>query len=343
MSVSPPSALGPRTLLDVVMFRCDDASVTRAEVRRWATRRDPSFVARVARRAALGALDPADDPTLDAEVEADAAEFRYARALESADSLMEWLTSHGLTVESWWESIRRSVLERRFSGRPLTPADGIGTEEHEDDEGVALADLVVADLLSPAAEALARRCAVARSLSPITAPITAPRDVDAANDAAHDAAHDAIERAWVPWRSALMTTEALQQAVSREQLSWIALDFVESRWPSADAASEAVSCVLVDRTDLREVGREAAADVADRACLLSEVPAAWHDALLTAARGDVVGPIASPPHWVVIQLQDKRPPALEEPLVRAAAERDVERRAAAPLVDRHVIWLERRP
>lgn len=342
MSVSPAPAPGPRTILDTVVFRCGDVAVTRMEARRWAARFDPSLSTRVARRAALGALDLAEDPTLDAEVDADSSEFRYARELESADSLMEWLASHGLTVDSWWESIRRSVLERRFSGRPLPPHGMDGTEQDEDAEGVELADLVVADLLSPAAEALACRFALAQSLSPasrgvspVPSPVASPREVDEA--------HDALERSWGPWRSALMTAEALQQSVNRERLSWIVLDFVQSTWPSADAAREAVSCVLVDGDDLGEVAREAAADVEERTCLLSEVPGAWHDDLLTAARGDVVGPLASSPHWVVIRLRDKRAPTLDEPLVRSAAERDLERRATAPLVGTHITWPERLP
>ena len=339
MPVTP--APDPRTVLDAVVFRIGDAPVTRVEIRRWAERFDPSFVARVARRAALGGLDLAEDASINAEAETEASEFRYARELESAESLVEWIAAQGITVESWWEAIRRSVLERRYAGQRIAGRDaGAGEADPDDEAGVRVADLVVADLRGPAAEALARRFAVARAVaqwSPVAMPVAMP----VASPVAYDDRHDALERIWSDWRSALTTEEALQQAVSREPLSWLVLDLVQSDWSSVDAAREAVSCVLVDGGDLEEVARAAGVGVEERSCLLAEVPDALHDALLTAAPGDVVGPIALPPRWVVARLLRKRVPSLREPLVRAAAARDLESRSAAPFVEQQVVWSER--
>lgn len=349
MSVSSARTPDPRTLQDAVVFRVGDLPVTRAEVRRWAERFDAAYAARVARRAALAALDLDDDPSLDAEVEADASEFRYARELESAETLMEWLAMRGLTVDAWWESIRRSALERRFAGQTLTDQGIVTGEEPADDVGAESADLVVTDLLHHAAEALARRLVVAQAVPRGNArrvsrgASSLDRGVPGSAPSGFDARHDELEAVWIPWRAALMTDEALQQAVNRERLSWIVLDFVRSDWSSADAAREAVSCVLVDGSDLREVARDAGGRAEEQSCLLADVPDVLHDALLTAASGDVVGPIALPPRWIVLRLQDKRAPSLLEPLVREAAEGDVERRAVAPLMTTQVVWSEPRP
>jgi len=320
-------ATRPRPVLDAVVFRVGDTAVTRGEVLSWARRFDAAFVAREARRAALGALD--DDATglEEAEVEEAAAEFRYARDLEQSEALIAWLTARGLTVEAWWEAVRQSLLERRFEGRALPPHDG-PRDDAEADEA-RHAGLVVSDVLAAPTTALARRAAVAQSLG------RWPPDAVTLDDR-----HDLLEAVWVPWRRALMTDDALRQAVARERLSWLVLDLVRSDWPNVEAAREAVSCVRHDGLELETVAREARAAVEAVSRLLADVPEALHDALLNAAPGELVGPMEQPPHWTVALVRAKRAASPDEPLVRDAAERAIEARAVAPLVDRHVTWVE---
>ena len=49
------------------------------------------------------------------EVDAAADEFRYERDLVSAQEMEEWLDRWGLTVESWMDYIRSSLLRRKWS------------------------------------------------------------------------------------------------------------------------------------------------------------------------------------------------------------------------------------
>ena len=329
MPVSAESVVDRRAVLDAIVLRSGDLAVTRGELTRWAERFDPAFAGRVASRALLGALDVSDDEALEDLVEEAAAEFRYARGLEAAESLVVWLSARGLTVDAWWESVKRTVLETRHRHASLVSATDDDAEELEADDDAALADLVVSNLLDEAMQSLARRMAVAHSVGawPATADV--------------DARHDALEATWRPWRTALMDEEALTQVVTRERLSWIVVDATESSWPGVDAANEAITCVHADGMALHQVADEAGLGVRRTRRLLADAPDALRDAYITAAAGELVGPLALDGAWLVAHVHAKGTPSLDDALVRAAAERVLEVRATAPLVMQHVAWSER--
>jgi len=327
-----------RPVLDAVVFTVDGRAVTRGEVRRWAERFDPQFARRVARRAAWTSFSPEDEAALEAEVEEFAAEFRYARGLESADALIRWTEERAISVDDWWESLRISVIERRADGdgAPADPRDGASASEEPDDR-VVEADLVVTDLLTHATEALAQRMAVARAADRL--PDGSPAGGQASN-AEMDSRHDALEASWRTWREGLLDEPRLQRAIERERLAWMVFEFVESHWSSESAAREAVACVREDGLSLEDVARDAGAATVARAAVLGDLGADMRDALVAAAPGEVVGPVAQASHWVVLAVRAKRSPTLAEPLVRRAAERDTESRAVAPLLAAHVRWTE---
>jgi len=324
--VTTEPAFDAAALLDAVVFIVGDRAVTRREVWQWAEGHDPTFRSRRALRDARAAAY-GDDAALETAVEEAAVEFRYARGLEESDDLLRWLAARGLSVDAWWEAIRRDVLEGWVHMPALDLADDAGVEERAvadaetggdadgDDSGHAdtleagrLAELAVSDLLTASTNALARRMAVER------------------------------EADWSAWRTSHVTDAALEQTVARERLAWIVLELELTRWSTSDAAREAVSCVQHDGMPLADVAAVGGAPHEKLALLLSAAPAALRDPLQGAAPGEVVGPVAAPPWWLVAVVRDKRPPTLSEPAVRAAAELDVEVRETAPLVARHIVW-----
>lgn len=341
MLVSNAPQSGADPALDAVLFDVGGRSVRRSLVRTWAHAHDPAFTGRLTERARLGAGEVDDEPTIDALVEADAAEFRYARDLESSDDLVTWLETRGLTVDGWWESFRRNVLERRAAeGRDVLPPS-VGVSDEVDEEEVRRADLVVTDLLAGATQALAARLAVAHGTRQWTLP--AEGDAPALRDERLARAFIELEAIWTPWREAALTTAALQQAVERERLAWLVLEVVQTVWPSGDSAREAVSCVRFDGMTLAALAEEAGTTARAETLLLADVPEALHDALLVAAPGELVGPVPVDARWYVIEVVSKRPPVLDEPRVSAAATRAVVSRASAAAVARHIVWREFRP
>lgn len=338
VSAAPRSGADP--VLDAVLFEVGGRAITRGLVWQWARLRRADVAARIAERARLGAGVPDDEAAVDEAVEAEAAEFRYARGLESSDDLLRWLESKGLSVDGWWESLRRTVLERRAAdGRDVAPpeeADEEADEEPGDEEEVRRADLAVTDLLDGATQALAARLAVALDTRQWVLP-------EAVAEEALAGAFAELEAIWTPWREAALGEAALQAAVDRERLSWLVLDVEQTVWPAEDAAREAVSCVRYDGMTLDELAAEAGTTALRTTLVLADVPEALHDALLVAAPDELVGPVAVGARWFVLRLHAKRPPTLADPLVRAAAARSVETRAAAAAVARHVTWRGFRP
>src|SRR5688500_3793863 len=80
--------------------------------------------------ARLDELDEDDEDVLaEADVETAATEFRYARDLVAASDLESWLDRRGLSVDSWLDHIRRSLLLDRW----VEDLDEI-REEYELDE-----------------------------------------------------------------------------------------------------------------------------------------------------------------------------------------------------------------
>jgi hypothetical protein len=343
------------TVLEAVVFRVDGRPFTRSDVLRWAERQDAVFVTRVRQRFALAAL-AADDEPPDSAVEDAAATFRYDRGLEDADAMQQWLQERHVSIEAWWEALRRSVLE-------TMPARATGDAEAEIEDDAAageewLADLCTTDLLDSAVLDVARRVAVSRERGHAEHSSSAIRDasvatvefvpwdelgVGAERLAECDARLDALTTTWESWRSQIVTDAALKSVVDHHRLEWLVVDVVLSWWPSADAAREAIWCVKDDGRTLEAVSREAHRPVELSVLLLEDTPASLHDLLLAAAPGDVVGPVEVGTQWVVASVRNKRPPSLTEARVRAAAERTVERAAAAALLERHVVWPDKRP
>src|SRR5437867_2794708 len=66
--------------------------------------------------ACLARLDDVDDDALgEADVDAAACDFRYARDLVAASDLEAWLERRGVTIDAWLDFIRRSLLLRRWA------------------------------------------------------------------------------------------------------------------------------------------------------------------------------------------------------------------------------------
>jgi hypothetical protein len=316
----------PRTVLDTVRIRSGTLEVTCREVLWWSERFDPLHAARRQRRAALGTLD---DDLLAADIEDAAVEFRFARELEAEAALTAWLAARGLSVAGWWEALRRNYLEAHFTGVPLLGADQSAAGDDDPEQDVWLADLVLSNLLTAPTEALLRRIAVARKSAGWLPPPPG---------AGLETWHQSLEQPWQSWRQPLLSEPRLRETLERSRLSLLLVVTAESHWPNRDAAQEAMAGVQYDGSDLLAVARSAGVPSLETTRLLSEAPPVLRDGLLAAGAGELIDPMERTPFWILAQLRTKLMPTLEQPLVRAAVEAELEAQAIRSLVFRHITF-----
>lgn len=266
-----------------------------------------------------------DDSALD-----DAATtFRYDRDLLTSDETEAWLERHGLDLDCWSDALMRQVLRADRGDRVI--AEALGRDDLDD--ATLIAEGVCSGVFDRWAGMLAARAAVAHLQQ---APPAHDSDAAAAIVARHAAWLDgltdidaqlapivtaiAADRAAV---DAAITAEALAVHVDRARLDWVRVDLERITFPSLDAAREAALCVREDGLTLSEVAIESRLPVVDARTLLDALDPALRDAVLSASPGDTIGPIETPGGAVVAHVVGKAAATLDDPLVRARAERSV--------------------
>ncbi|MFN7976787.1 MAG: hypothetical protein U0P30_01540 [Vicinamibacterales bacterium] len=284
-----------------------------------------------------------DDGVLDEAATA----FRYDRDLLTSEETEAWLERHGLSLDSWSDALMRDVL-RRDRGDRVTA----GELEPDDIDGPTLiAEGVCTGAFPRWAGTLAARAAVAQLHDGTPVPDADTAATMTGRYAAWLEALDDVEAHVQPLVAAVaadraviaaaLTAEALATHVDRARLDWVRVDLEQLTFPSIDAAREAALCVREDGLTLSEVAIESRQPVVDARTLLDALDPALRDAVLSASPGDTIGPIETAGGVVVAHVVGKAAASLDDPLVRARAERSViealrERAAVA-----HARWLQR--
>jgi hypothetical protein len=312
--------------------------------------------------ACLARLDDLDDDDEDAlsedDVEAAAAEFRYARDLVAAADLEAWLERRGLSVDAWLDFVRRSLLRERW-------ADDL--EEIRDEYEIDAADVAGAlgcealcgGLASDLAGRLAARAAIhardeagadaaalAREAETLAAAVPedvlerALPEVPAATRRDRLGALARLEAAWRRFAAGAASPEALRALVSGRRLDWMRVSVQVVVTPDEDVAREIAMCVRVDRRPLAEVAEEAGLSAASKDLWVEDVEGALRDAVVGAQPGEVLGPLADKAGHLVVMVGDKRPPAPDDPAVRVRAERALLARTVDREVANRVTWHE---
>jgi hypothetical protein len=228
--------------------------------------------------ACLARLDDLDDADADAlsedDVEAAAAEFRYARDLVAATDLESWLERRGLTVEAWLDFVRRTLLRERWADEieairdeyEIDAGDVAEALECEAVCGGLAADLAArlaaraaihardeagaADALLREAEAMAATVpehVLTRVLPHVPAPVRRERLRALAR----------LEVAWSRFVGSAVSPEALRALIAGRRLDWLRVGVQTVVAPDEDVAREIVLCVRLDRRPLAEVAGDA--------------------------------------------------------------------------------------
>ncbi len=279
-----------------------------------------------------------DDESEEADpqaVDAAAAEFRYARDLVSAEEAEAWLTEHGLTTEGWLDYIERDVLRDKHAEEldelveryPVT-----------DDEVAALAwaEGMCSGRLATFARALAARVVVGSTSSPaglVLSPAdllssfgrTIPSVVRHCLPHSHEIGGDrldrlaALEHTFQLARAATPSQELLRRQLANHWLEWVRVGARYVLLGDEQAAREIVLSVREDARSLDEVAADARVEVQDTRAYLNALPAVLRDPLLTAGRGDVLGPVPLDGGFAVFVIDDKVAPSIDDPALLARA------------------------
>jgi hypothetical protein len=260
--------------------------------------------------------------------------FRYDRNLIAAEEAQEWLDGWELTAEDWSDALERQLLHRRWHAELAEIVD----EYELDDEGlaeIAWADLVCSGALETLVQRLAERVAVVdeADASPLvtaaTRAATLPTWLGISADESTVRRLAGIVAVAEERRRQELSPEKLRAAIAARPLDWTYVDAVRLVLPTEDMAAEAALRVREDGERLDEVGRDVGAAVDRWGGFLETAAADLRARLVSAAEGELLGPMREPAGLALLQVVTRRPPVESDPVVRAHAERYVWNQAAA--------------
>ena len=284
--------------------------------------------------------------------------FRRARGLLAGDELRAWLAERGLSMPEWACYLRRLVLRQR------SQAGDEDVVAHHSVPDEALAALLPSEI---AFDGVLRRCATeavawcAAASSPVV-PVAGDSTADPASVAAHarevaasvvggllcldDEAVRArlarlirLREGYSRFTEITATDRSMLECLDEHKIDWLRFRCLELRIPVREAALEAVLCLREDGANPAEVARLAHADTCERSIEVSGVDPAVASLLLSAERGDVVGPLAEADDVSrLLIVMERVPPSLRDPTLVERARAEVVRAALKPHIDGTVRW-----
>lgn len=268
------------------------------------------------------------------ELEAAAAEFRYARDLVTQEEMETWLAAWSLSVEDWTDYLARVLLRQRWQGElPAVVADHPVNQDEID--VVIEAEAVCAGYIADIARKLAGRAAALDRVR------TDGWTGQVAEPEGEDAWLDAVDQGFELFRGRIVVPAALENRIAAHRLDWVLVDGVAVTFPTIEAAREAALCVRDDGMAMEDVARAAGTAVETVRRYLEEVEPAQRGDFLAATTGDVLGPLTVDDGFLVLHVRDKVLPSLENPGIRRRAEESVLRTALEHEVTRRVKWHRR--
>jgi hypothetical protein len=291
-------------------------------------------------RAAAGiAVDAgAHDPPPAHDVEATAEAFRRGRQLLAAEDIESWLHRRGLSAGEWMRWVRMDVARRAAPG---AATDGVPSAD------ALYAEAICSGALARAGRWLAEVLVSPRPRSPggpsrLPDPSRlAPLGIDTAR--AREVAELLRDRrsAVQELGEAVAGPEAIAGRVRAMQAEWLLVDYRVLSLDAESAAREALLCIRDDGMTMEETAELAGGDVAHEHALLADVPDEVQAQLLSASRGELVGPLAAGTRSAVMVVDAKVAPSPDDPEVARRAKRDLLVRALEREISARVEWHDR--
>ena len=296
-----------------------------------------------------GAWDIVLAATRDAEASSEAVkeagrEWRRARHLIAGDELKAWLARRRLTLADWNAYVRRAVGQCAADAAP--DPEAVWAEGACSGAWDALADRLSARVAAweaegtPAAEQPPPVDWFARMPS---AGEAVEIGVDPADVAARCGDLWAAAVSFARLRAEASASDAVAATVAAHNIDWLR---VECDWLEAtdeNVAREAALLARADGVGLDDVAKRAGLALEPRHVYVGDVDPALQPTLISAAPGDLVGPVAlgnGSGRWLIAAVRDKVVPTVNDPDVRARAEEAAVEAAVRRAIDEQVTWHE---
>ncbi len=299
--------------------------------------------------------DHATDSGIDLDLEAvdsDIEEFRYARDLMTVEETEIWLGERGLTVEDLTgHFIRRhwfNILDRVASPKPIAPPPATPPTWP--------ADLILSGEFTRLARSLAgeevslldQPCPTTSEAETLLATFRERMGFGTAGCAewqtAHriepdrlltllhgQARHSAEQQAVLTDAARLQVLEEIRSGLCRVELEAIEFD-------DPAAAREAFLCATKDRLSMEAIAMESGFSLRCLSSFLRDLPESWRLALLPAAPGRVLRPLAGPETTSLVRVVRHVAPGLEDPAVRAEVDQTLWNRHFGEAELREIRW-----
>lgn len=306
----------PREVLDRPVFGAGDYDYSWADVvsaaRHW------SRWSELERRTAEGAAALAQLPeTIDqGELDEGMQAFRYARSLIAAEEMEAWLAHWGLRMKDWSGYLRREIARTR------APGEGSALP----DEKNVWAEVVCSGALAEWAYELAAQVAAAEAAGVHPGPL--------------ESGLDQIGQEHTAFVQSALTPEAAAKALELRNADWVRLSYSALEFPQAAMASEAALLVRQDGLSPGDVAGRAGVPLHEREAFLEDVEPELREPLLSAPRGELVGPLAVANGFALVCVNEKVAPSLADPVIQGRLQEEVPRRALEREVRNRVQWHE---
>lgn len=277
-------------------------------------------------------MDEAEEEIDAGELESAANDFRYERDLVTAEEAEAWLKRWNLAAEDWMDYIHRYLLRRKWAGE-LAEIVARYRITRKEINSCLQTEAVCSGYLARFAQALAARAsafAKAREEAWIR---------EAADSAKRIKRIRGLEAGYRSFCDHLVVdSQGLRDQVGWHRLDWIRFDCRYVLFPDEQMAREASLCVRDDGMQLGEVAANAKTGLHNATLYLEEIDPSLRDRFLSAGKGALVGPVNWDEGCALFVVDDKIPPALEDPAIKRRAEESLIQNAIDREISNRVKW-----
>ena len=220
----------------------------------------------------------------------------------------------------WVASVRRSLLRALWSGE----LDSL-LEQYPADAKAIAGPIRIEGICSGMFERVARKLA--------------GRAAAAAATEVHVDGTNGLDEAFARFKSRETSAEAVERELEHRRLDWIRIRGTGLTVADEQVAREAALCIS-DGIPFEEVAAQAGVEAKAVSRYLDEAEPVLQAQLLSAEEGSVIGPVQIGEEFLLLRVEAKRLPGIEDFELRRRAEEALMSRAVDRELNQRVRWLE---